>query len=310
MRLSVVICTWQPGIELLKRVLRAVAAQTQVPHEIILVDNNSSPPVLKQLGNFPADHIRFISEPNQGLVHARLSGAAAATGDFLVFVDDDNILAPDYLRHLAQLVAEHPGVAVWGPGHVDVEFEGTPPAWLVRHFGTFYQEKKQDRVRTGKERGWPAYYPAGSGMAVRRDVMTNYATLFSEGKLTATGRTAKQLSSAEDAQIVWTAVKSGFSVGTAPQLRLVHVIPREKQSAAYLCRLQAGIGESYYRALTEMFPEMRSTIRPLGFLGRLRLLVTRWGQHPLRPVLAWRLFRVDAAWFKGLKRFLNNGTAG
>jgi GT2 family glycosyltransferase len=87
----------------LERTLHALARQDHPPElvEIIVVDDGSPvPPVVP-------DGVRLILQPDRGfrLAAARNAGAAAATGDVLVFLDADTAPEPGYLRHLTRLPA-------------------------------------------------------------------------------------------------------------------------------------------------------------------------------------------------------------
>src|SRR5690606_15503899 len=122
-----------------------------------------------------------------GLVYARIKGLTESKGRTLVFVDDDNVLADDYLQELEILLKDHPGVAVWGPGVITPEYLAPAPAWIVSHFGGMYQQKHNESVCFGMEAGWPPYYPSGSGMAVQREVMEAYTEAVNNKKITAVG---------------------------------------------------------------------------------------------------------------------------
>ena len=47
-----------------------------------------------------------------GLTYARLRGIKEASGDLLVFVDDDNVLDPDYLETVQRVAEEKPFLGV------------------------------------------------------------------------------------------------------------------------------------------------------------------------------------------------------
>ena len=102
MDISVITCTYNPDLPTLEKCLGAIAkAYLRYPiKEIILIDNNSTEPiselalVKKFLQNQPT--ARVVSEPVQGLTHARLSGITQASGELLIFIDDDNIIRDDF----------------------------------------------------------------------------------------------------------------------------------------------------------------------------------------------------------------------
>lgn len=66
--------------------------------ETILVDDGSTPPAAEALhGQTPAPG-RIIRQDNQGLLFARLAGLREARGEFVLFLDSDDLVAPQKLR--------------------------------------------------------------------------------------------------------------------------------------------------------------------------------------------------------------------
>ena len=80
----------------------SILGQTFADFELILVDDGS-PDGCGALCDVYAGQdarVRVIHRQNGGLSAARNSGIAAATGEFLAFVDSDDLVAPDYLERL------------------------------------------------------------------------------------------------------------------------------------------------------------------------------------------------------------------
>src|SRR5438477_701508 len=90
---SVVICTKDPVEHIFARTLDSIDRQTlsKQRFELIVVDNNSNPPLdaAKLQGGHAIEPI-IVREPQQGLSQARCAGIAVARADLFVFVDDDN----------------------------------------------------------------------------------------------------------------------------------------------------------------------------------------------------------------------------
>jgi len=97
--LSVIIPVYNRG-ELIRYTLESLRrASSGLAMESIVVDDGSTSPVaadLERLGY--ATTIRLIRQTNQGLLFARLAGLAAATGRYTLFLDSDDLVAPDKLR--------------------------------------------------------------------------------------------------------------------------------------------------------------------------------------------------------------------
>ena len=102
---SIIIPAYNEAV-LLPATLDAVAAAmaaVEAPGEVIVVDNNSSDTTAQVA---EAHGTRLVFEPHNQIARARNAGAAAATGDTLVFLDADTILPPDVLRQaLANIAA-------------------------------------------------------------------------------------------------------------------------------------------------------------------------------------------------------------
>src|SRR5215472_13106955 len=105
---SVVICTHNPREDYLKRVLEALQVQTLPIEqwELLLVDNASKESLDGKWDLTWHPKARCIRENQLGLTPARLRGIREAHADVLVFVDDDNLLASDYLEQAGVVSSE------------------------------------------------------------------------------------------------------------------------------------------------------------------------------------------------------------
>jgi glycosyltransferase involved in cell wall biosynthesis len=93
--------------------LRSLAAQTQGPDEIIVVDDGS-PDDVRSVTD-PYREVRCIRQENRGLSQARNRGLAACSSDFVIFLDADDRLLPEAVAVGAAALASRPECAfVWG----------------------------------------------------------------------------------------------------------------------------------------------------------------------------------------------------
>ncbi|HEX9030717.1 MAG TPA: bifunctional glycosyltransferase family 2 protein/CDP-glycerol:glycerophosphate glycerophosphotransferase [Streptosporangiaceae bacterium] len=104
-RISVVV-PFHNNVDLLGECLASIAAQTHGDLEVIMVDDGSTDdaPRIARAQAQADPRFRLITIANSGPGAARNAGIAAATGDYLAFVDSDDVLPPDaYATLLAAL---------------------------------------------------------------------------------------------------------------------------------------------------------------------------------------------------------------
>ena len=93
--ISVIIPTFNRSA-MVKEAVESVLAQDYYGFEIILIDDGSTDDTLEVLDIYKKD-IRLLTQPNRGVSAARNAGAACSNGDFLAFLDSDDIWLPEKL---------------------------------------------------------------------------------------------------------------------------------------------------------------------------------------------------------------------
>jgi glycosyltransferase involved in cell wall biosynthesis len=252
-KISVLISTHNPNMERLERTVRAIAAQTLDPKhwECIVVDNASTKPVAVDQIPWNRAERRQIREERLGLTFGRLAGIRESKGELLVFVDDDNELAPDYLE-VAKAVFDRMETLGVAGGIIEPEWcDAEPDAWVSEFFSILALRNSGDSILIGNSvshpGGIPAFSPIGAGMIARRDALASWISSAERGGLT--DRRGSELTSCGDEDIVFEAFRSGWSVGYFPQLKLTHIIPAQRLRVDYLARLNHGIAKSAVQLL-------------------------------------------------------------
>jgi len=97
--------------------LRTVLAQTHRPHEIIVIDDGSADDTASVVAGFGSE-VRYVRQDNAGVSAARNHGARIATGEFLAFVDSDDLWHPRKVE--IQLLALRQTGAHWSITGCDV----------------------------------------------------------------------------------------------------------------------------------------------------------------------------------------------
>ena len=283
-KLSVIIPAHNPRVDYLQKVLNALQAQTlpSSQWELLFVDNRSVPPLAGRIDLSWHPNAAVVREETLGLTRARVAGFQRALGELIALVDDDNLLASDYLAHVVRLFAEHPRVGALG-GKIFPEFEGTPHPWIKEFFGLIACRDYGDSPMVSNglwddtlgRNVYPLCAPVGAGMALRREAVQPWLTAPLASELT--DRRGTELSSGGDNDIVLTLMKRGWKVGYFPQLSLNHLIPTSRTTRDYLARLNHGIAKSWIQVLT------RHDACPWG-------PIPGW-TVPLRQLKAWFTYR-------------------
>ena len=107
---SVVIAAYQAA-DVIGEALQSALTQTLPPHEVIVCDDGSTDDLDGALTPY-LDQIVLLRKPNGGEASAKNRGIAAATGEFVVFLDADDVFAPDRLAALSELAADRPDLDV------------------------------------------------------------------------------------------------------------------------------------------------------------------------------------------------------
>lgn len=107
----------------LAETLASALAQTWAGKEIIVVDDGSQDASLAVARRFAARGVRVVSQPNRGASAARNHGLKLARGDYIQFLDADDLLSPEKIARQVALLAQHPAGSLascaWGRFEVD-----------------------------------------------------------------------------------------------------------------------------------------------------------------------------------------------
>jgi len=247
-RISVLVCTYNPRMYLLDWTIRSLEKQTlrADDFEVIVVDNNSSPPLLQNqsLARFRLN-LRVVCESRQGLTHARCAAIRASRADLLVFVDDDNCLDADYLEVALRIARQEASVGHFG-GIVNAVLGGPVAFWQEEFLPHLGVRDHGSQPITAVAGNWGNWVPIGAGMVCRRRVAEEFVQFVeSTAEARGLGHSGSGLMSGEDTLFAHAAYRLGFACSYQPDLRLTHFIRMERLRFRPLARLLLGHGRSY-----------------------------------------------------------------
>ena len=231
---SVIIATYNRAA-LLDECLAHVQTQRFLPgDEAIVVDNGSSDDtaaiVARHQGVWIAP-LRLLHEPRPGKSHAIARSLADASGDILVFTDDDVNVGAGWLDAIRDAMAD-PGIALAG-GPVVPRWESTVPQWIRcardRHLRLGAPIALLDYGNRPVDLGSRTLL--GANLAVRREVFTLVG-----GFPTHLGKLRDTLLSGEDHELCRRVQSAGFRAMYVPDAIVHHWVPAERARIAYFLR--------------------------------------------------------------------------
>lgn len=301
MDVSAIIPTHNPDPGRLGRALLGLRAQTlpAASWETVIVDNASAQfPESGFLAEFAPPRHRVVLEPALGLSAARQCGFSAAAGRIAVLVDDDNVLASDYLENVVRIFSAQPKVGAIGGASLP-EFEREPEDWQREFFGLLALRDLGPEPLISKtlcppgavREEYPSFAPIGAGMAIRRDAAAAWVGTAGLSRLS--DRRGRELTSSGDNDIILAIMRRGWEVGYFPELRLTHLIPASRLYPTYLERLNRGIQRSWMQVLARHGINPWPPLTPTG--------------ARLRKIKAWCSYR---AWSSPAARIRWQGACG
>ncbi len=110
-KISVIIPVYNSEVSI-KKTLESVLAQTYRDFEIIIVDDGGTDRSIQICQQFSDQRIQIIHQQNRGLAGARNTGIRYASGEFLAFIDSDDLWLPEKLEKHLQHLERSPQVGV------------------------------------------------------------------------------------------------------------------------------------------------------------------------------------------------------
>ncbi len=111
---SVIIPTYNRA-SFLKEALASVFSQTYRPLEVIVVDDGSTDETPRVVSGLP---IRYVRGPRRGVAAARNRGIRLSCGDFLAFLDSDDLWLPEKIARQVDFFAKHPEAVAVQPEEI------------------------------------------------------------------------------------------------------------------------------------------------------------------------------------------------
>jgi glycosyltransferase involved in cell wall biosynthesis len=213
--------------------------------EILIIDNNSTDQTATVVQSYQKSWqhpfpLRYCFEPEQGAAFARLRAVREAQGEWIGFLDDDNLPTADWLVEAHRFSQEHPAAGAFS-GQIHGEYEVDPPenfkqiqAFLaIREHGP-----KSKRFQPNK-----LQLPPAACLVVHKQAWTESVP----ARPFLTGKLPGLLVQGDDYEPLLYLHKAGWEIWYDPDLHTYHQIPCQRFERDYLLLLARGCGLATYR---------------------------------------------------------------
>jgi len=115
-KVSIVCPIYNTDLDIIKRTIESVLAQTFNQYELLLIDDGSKKEIADGIDAFAStdERIRCVHIQNSGVSHARNVGINESEGEYIAFVDDDDLISPSYLEEAYNFAIEYKADVVYG----------------------------------------------------------------------------------------------------------------------------------------------------------------------------------------------------
>lgn len=229
--ISLCICTFKRPA-LLDSLLHAIAQQdtTGLRLEVIVVDNDpqaSARTVLQGWQEKLPFALTALHEATPNIAIARNAAVAAAQGEWIVFIDDDELPDPGWITSLIQAQRDYQADAVFGP--VLPRYTASTPAWIQQ--GNFFYRR---RFKTGTV---ITTHDARTGnVLIRRACLLAIDGPFD----TSFGRTG-----AEDTMLFRDMIALGAKFVWCDEATVSEEVPASRANLAWLLKRSYRLGQTY-----------------------------------------------------------------
>ena len=286
MKISIAICTWNRS-RLLDQTLSSLSRMSvpdDLSWELIVVDNNSTEAGVNNVLDSWKNKLPLNSvvEKEPGHSASRNRAVQEATGDYLVWTDNDVMVSPNWLSAYHDAFQKHPEAGFFG-GPIEPVFEEGQPTWIrdtwkicAPVYATRNLGKTESALGIGK-------MPYGANFAVRMDLQkkTPYDTQW--------GRKQSGMLGEDEVSVLRHLLGEGVMGYWVPDASLHHMIPKDRATVGYVASYFYGQGQA--NALKGNITRSAARIWWDGW----KSLCGYYLRKPVAPPINWLSNRVHAA---------------
>jgi glycosyltransferase involved in cell wall biosynthesis len=277
MDITVAICTYN-GAERVPEVLDHLRAQDHledVRWEVIVVDNNSTDGTGDVVRRYRektwsrSAPLKVVTETQQGVAFARQRAVDEANGEWVAFLDDDNLPTSDWVAEAVSFAQEHPNAGAFG-GQLIGKFEEEPPPSFGLVKGFFALNEREETFRYS--RNGRGQFAPGAGLVINREAWQRDVS----GEVSTTGASGESRGDpGEDVEAQWFLHEAGWEVWHNADMKAKHKIPADRLREEYLDAFFEGQGRGrHHLRMVRFEPWQRPFMAAAFWLEDLRKLIS------------------------------------
>jgi len=237
-RITVAVCTYNRA-GLLEECLESLVNQTADANtfEVIVVNNGSTDQTQQVAQQFTRQHSTFhvVIENKPGLSHARNLAFRNARSNWISYIDDDAKAFPNFVERALQTIAIH-GFDCFGGIYVPWYKFGRPK-WYRDQWAS-NQAGKPAQVEILQHD-----FASGGVMVIRKNVLEQL-----HGFSLRLGMIGGKTAYGEETQLQVAMRNSGMTIGFDPQLRVEHLVSKEKLTMRWFFKSAFAAGRDSWNA--------------------------------------------------------------
>ncbi len=207
-------------------------------YEIVIVNNNSTDNTEAICKEFILEHKKincyYCVETKQGLSYGRNRGIHESKGEFVTFLDDDAVIAPDFFKKTIEFFEAHPSVNAIG-GKILLQYMQKRPDWynpFIAPILGYFNPGDKTQIFRGN-------YFRGSNMSFRKEVFERLGDF--DVRL---GRSGQNLYGSEEKELFYRFKDNGETMWYVPEAIVYHLVPIERTYDDFVKKQALGIGKS------------------------------------------------------------------